>query len=369
MDLMTLNENYQQSKLIENYDSLIWTERFGPLGDFQIQTGNVDAFMELLPEGTVLSLRDSTVPMVVERHLIERKKNQPVKLTIKGREFTKILEQRVAIQSVVAALGEWAIVAKQPSDVAHYIMYQICVAGICDANDIFPASKVQFIAPSDYLEASRPNRQFTVARGNLLATVLSLIATEAPADPDTVPASPVVVPHGIRAMRPSSSGTAIGIQIYKGTDRSASIRFEATRDMLDDGSYLFSKEQSASEAYVLGPSTALKLHKGTEKSGLNRRVILVDASSSGVTDADAIKTEGSRALNDAKETARFEGSINQDLSPYKYNVDYALGDTVMTVGDYGLVTPARVTEYIRSEDATGTKAFPTLVSINQEETS
>lgn len=367
MDLVTLDEDYQQETFIQSYDSLIWTERFGPLGDFQIKTGDVDGFMNLLPKGTVLSLRDSTVPMIVTRHEIERKKNQPVILTIKGQEFTKILGQRQAIQSVVAALGEWTVVAKQPSDVAHYIIYKVCVEGICDVNDIFPPDQVQFIVPDDYLEASRPNRQFTVTRGNLLATVLGLLQTEALADPDTIPPSPPVVPHGIRAMRPDSSGSAIGIEIYKGTDRSADIRFEATREMLDDGSYLFTDEPFGNEAYVLGPSDAFKLHKGTEKSGLDRRVILVDASSSGITDDDALKTEGARALGNAKEIARFDGSINQDLSPYKYNVDYALGDTVMLVGDYGLVTPARVTEYIRSKDATGTKAFPTLVSITQEE--
>lgn len=368
MDLIKLDENYQQLKLIENYDSLIWSERFNTVGDFQIQTGKIEYFMELLPKGTVLSLRESTVPMVVERHLIERKKGQAGKLTIKGRDFTKILAQRQAIQSVIAALTEWLVVAKQPSDVAHYIIYKICVEGVCDVKDIFPASQVQFIAPDDYLEASRPNRQFSVTRGNLLSTVLSLIQTEADADPDTVPASPPVVPHGIRAMRPNTSGTAIGIEIYRGTDRSEQIRFDATRDLLDDGSYLFSDEAFADSAYVLGPNGAYKLHKGaTEKSGLDRRVILVDATSSSITEGDVLKTQGTGALSKAKEVARFDGSINQDLSPYKYNVDYDLGDIVMTVGDYGLVTPARVTEYIRSEDATGSKAFPTLVSINQEE--
>lgn len=368
MDLIKLNASYQQEKLVQNYDSLIWTERFNTIGDFQIQTGLIDFFMDLLPKGTVLSLRESTVPMIVERHLIERKKNQAVKLTIKGRDFTTILQRRVAIQSVAAALAEWNVVAKQPSDVAHYIIYKICVEGVCDVNDIFPGGQVQFIVPDDYLEAGRPNRQFTVTRGNLLATVLGLLQTEAYPDPDTIPASPAVVPHGIRAMRPSQLGTAVGIEIYKGTDRSDDIRFEATRDMLDDGSYLFTDEAAAGEAYVLGSTAALKLHKGVEKSGLDRRVILVDASSSGITDSDTLKTEGTRALSNAKEIARFDGSINQDLSPYKYNVDYDLGDIVMTVGDYGLVTPARVTEYIRSEDATGNKAFPTLVSIESEPT-
>lgn len=366
MDLMTLNAQNQQSKLIENYDSLIWAERFNTIGDFQIETGNVE-FLDLLPEGTVLTLRESNVPMVVETHEVERKKKQPVKYRIKGREYTKILAQRQAIQSVVGALSDWAVVAKQPSDVAYFIMYKICVEGICDPADIFPPERVQFIAPSDYLEGLRPNRQFSVTRGNLLNVVMGLLQSEAPADPDTDPPSPEVVQHGIRAMRPDRNGTAIGIEIYKGVDRSSTIRFEATRDMLDDGSYLFSSVNEATSAYVLGPQGALKLHKGEEKSGLDRKVILVDASTSGINENDILKEEGTRALGNAKKIARFDGSLNQELNPYTFNVDYGLGDIVMTVGDYGLVTPARVSEYIRSEDATGSKAYPTLVSIEKEE--
>lgn len=366
MDLITLNEQYHQAKLIENYDSLIWTERFNTIGDFQVITGNRD-FLNILPKGKVLSLRDSTVPMVVEEHLIERPKNQPVKYTIKGREFTKILGQRLSIQSVIGALGTWNVDVMQPSDVAHYIIYKVCVEGICDVKDIFPADKVQFLTPSDYLEAGRPVRRFAVTRGNLLSTVLGLLQTEAKAEPDTTPPSPPVEPHGLRAIRPSESGTAIGIQIYKGVDMSGHIRFDGDRDMLDDGSYRFADQSYGSNAYVLGPAGAYKLHKGeTDPSGLERSVVLVDASTSTITDGEALKSEGIRGLSNAKKIARFEGAINQDLSPYIYNVDYALGDIVTLVGDYGLVTPARVTEYIRSEDSTGNKAYPTLVSIEED---
>src|SRR5690606_9481035 len=100
MELMTLDENNQPAKLIENYDSLIWTERYNTIGDFQIQTGYVDEYLSLLPKGTILTLRESNVPMVVETHQIDRKKNQPQKLIITGREYSKILSQRVSIQSV-----------------------------------------------------------------------------------------------------------------------------------------------------------------------------------------------------------------------------------------------------------------------------
>ena len=367
MELLKLNAENQPGPLLEDYDSLIWTERFTGIGDFQLVTGAVDKYKSALPEGTVLTLRESSVPMIVEDHYVERKKNTGAKLFIKGREFTSILDRRVSVQAVSAALADWKVVAKQPSDVAHYIIVKICVDGINDAADIFPGSVVQFNTPADYLLGTGPNREFVVPRGKLLNTVLDFLKAESEADANTVPPSPAVVPHGIRAVRPARGASAITIEIYTGTDRSADVRFDATRDQLDDGSYLFSKRGLANAGYVLGPTAAFKLHKGAAvPTGLDRRVTLVDATGSSMNSADAVKNEGIDALNKANETARFNGSLNTDLSLYTYGVDYNLGDIVMMAGDYGLNTRSRVTEYIRSEDAQGSKSYPTLVSIEKD---
>jgi hypothetical protein len=365
MELVTLNATTNQAeKLVEKYDSLIWTERFNTVGEFQLIAGDVSGFLTMLPEGQVVSLRESNVAMVVETHEISRKKNQPQTITVKGRSFESILDRRVAVLAVAGAAGDWIVNAKIPSDVAYYIISQICVTGILDANDIFPSSIVQFATPADYLSTSGPTKSFSVSKGNLLAKVLELLQIQAKADPSTSPATPVVVQHGIRAIRPAAGATAIGIQIYTGTDRSTSIYFDATRDMLDDGNYLFSKVGSASTAYIIGPSNAVKLNKSASAAtGLARRVILVDGTASGETSAAILQQQGELSLAEAVELTMFDGSINQDLSPYKYNVDYFLGDTVKVVGDYGLTRMAVVTEYIRSEDDTGIKGYPTLATI------
>lgn len=365
MDLVTLDSNMQPFKLVENYDSLIWTERFNTIGDFQIQTGRVDEFMKALPEGTVVSLRETDVPMIVETHLIDRKKKAAQTLTIKGRSFESILDRRASVKTLIGTPSEWAVVAKIPSDVAYFIINQVCVAGVASPLDIFPSSWVQFITPPDYLAGTGPNKQYTVPRGSLLTAVMTLVQTEAKADAFTTPPTPEVVPHGIRGVRPSSSGSAVGIQIYTGTDRSDKVYFDGTRDLLDDGSYLFSKVGSADTAYVLGPTGATILNKGSEaSSGINRRVTLVDGTTSGVGNEAALIEQGKSSLAEAKETAIFDGSINQDLSPYVYGVDYKLGDIVRLKGDYGLDKKARVTEYIRAEDKTGRKSYPTLVTVD-----
>lgn len=366
MDLMTLNATNQPDKMVENYDSLIWTERFNTGGDFQITTGDTTRFMTLLPEGTILTIRESNIAMVVETHQIERKKNTAEKLTIKGRSFESILDRRVALQSASALTGsnDWVVSAKTPSDVAWYAIDQIVRAGLLSANDIFPSAMVTFPSPADYGTSTGPSKNFTIERGNLLTVVLGLLQASGQADPSTTPATPAVVPHGIKAVRPNSAGTAIGVQIYAGTDRSATVYFDATRELLDDGTYLFSKVGSANFGYGVGPNFAATMFEGAvEPSGLARRVALVDGSSSNVANAAQLGNFMSQALAEASETAIFDGNVNPDLNPYKFNIDYALGDIVRIVGDYGLDKFARVTEYIRSEDNTGIKAYPTLETI------
>lgn len=361
MDLMTLDANNQAAAMVEQYDSLIWTERFIG-GDFQITTGKVDYFMDLLPEGQVVALRESTVPMIVETHLIDRKKNTPTKLTIKGREVTSILDRRISVQDIPGT-SEWTVTKKTPQDVAFFLIDAIC-SGSLNPLDEFPTSFVTFHF-ADYETSTGPIRSFTIPRGNLLTSVLQFLQAEAKEDLSTTPDTPAVEPHGLRAVRPGWGDTNIQVQIYKGIDRSDTIYFDGTRDLLDDGSYLFSKVGSATSAFLLGSTDTGMVEKLTvPPSGLDRRVILVDGSQSNITDTELVE-QGKISLADARETAMFDGSINQDLSPYVYNVDYSLGDIVKLVGDYGLSGKARVTEYIRSEDATGTKSYPTLVALDE----
>lgn len=366
MELVTLNAQNQAEKLIENWDSLIWTERYGQVDDFQLKTGNVELFMDLLPEGKIVTLRESTVPMVVETLQIDRKKNTPAMLTVTGRSFESILDRRVSIQSVssLTGTGNWTVTVKTPKDLAYYIMVKICVDGLVSAKDIFPGTMVQFPTPADYLASTGPSKPFDVPRGNLLATVLDLLATEAPLDVSTTPATPEIKPVGIRAVRPNATGTAIAIELFDGVDRSGTVYFDATRDLLDDGTYLLSRTTEANVGYGVGQGISASMFEGaTEPEGMDRRVILVDASQSGSSDAAVLKHNMSVALSEAHALSLFDGSINQDLSPYTFGVDYGLGDIVRVQGDYGLYRKARVTEYIRSADATGVKHYPTLTTV------
>lgn len=368
MELVTLNEETnQEEKLIEGWDSLVWSERYGPTGDFQLETGNIEMFLNLLPEQTKVTLRDSTVPMLVETHRIERKKNAPSKLTITGRSFESVLDRRVAMATMSASAisDNWVVNTKTPSDLAFHIIADICIDGVLALQDQLQGRGVNFIPAADFLTSTGPMKDYELTRGNLLAIVQQWLASEYAEDTSTTPDTPAYEPHGIRAIRPAVANSNIGIEIYLGVDRTEEVYFDATRKLLDDGTYLFSKVGSANAAYGIGENMAVRMWEGTTQPAyLDRRVILIDATDASIDAVEALRSHMSVSLAEASETALFDGSINPELSPYLYGRDYGLGDKVRLVGDYGLDEIARVTEYIRSESPAGYKAYPTLVTIN-----
>lgn len=68
---------------------------------------------------------------------------------------------------------------------------------------------------------------------------------------------------------------------------------------------------------------------------------------------------GNEALAKNRSISAFDGEITQ-LSPYKYNRDYSMGDLVEMRNSDGLTNQMLVTEQIFTADGTGERAYPTL---------
>jgi len=144
MDLLTLDSNFQPVKLIENYDSLIWTERYSTAGDFQIVTSAVDWAVNSLPLETCLTLRESSVPMIIEAHKIEKPAGKAAQVTITGRSFETVLERRGSVNALPAAAKRvaWTIMAQKESDAAYMAMRTVLGDGavLQNGSQILPAT-------------------------------------------------------------------------------------------------------------------------------------------------------------------------------------------------------------------------------------
>lgn len=101
MDFVRLGERYTTSyipdRLIEGYNSLIWTERFLDFGEFELRSFDVDGLSQLLPEDTLVSHLETREVMTVETqeiNMVGEGADAKPEITIRGRSASSILESR-----------------------------------------------------------------------------------------------------------------------------------------------------------------------------------------------------------------------------------------------------------------------------------
>lgn len=367
MELLTLDSEYQPSTLVENYASLIWTERYFSTGDFQLKTTDIQRMIKLLPLESSVTIRDSTVPMMVEIHKIEKKPTGPAELTITGRSFESVLERRAAVKPTT--LGPdgprlaWVEVQKRESDAAYQAIRQIigdiarppleAQAPINSPNDALPM--IDLITPEDYGDNAPSGDvivpyNIEVKPGNLYTVARELMT---------------INHHGMKAIRPVLGSDQIRIEIYNGADLTDEVVFDARFDQFEEATYLLSYAGSTNWGYVFSKTDSQTVSKTTssEPTGLERRVLYLDVSSEeGVESEEARRTRGLIELYKFNNTAKFDGKISEQIAD-RYNQDYFLGDIIRLDGEYGLSQNVRVSEFIRSDDITGSKAYPTFEAV------
>ena len=434
MDLIVLNDDNQPEEYIDNYNSLIWTERYAPYGDFELITGDIERTMALLydisdPEKEInVTVDGSRVTMNAEVFLIEHKKNQGRTLKVTGRSFDNVFERR-GVASVVASgsnvNADWFIPAVKPSDAAYLLLRYILgdsgrtvngvtlpsVAPLLAPEDEIP--EVELIPPTDfgYIPQSDPQilpsawvsgttyvRDSYVVRGaydhvtdgspefmdGAAKIYRSLMDVTSSTEPKDDPANWVLMSfqiplgqldtafldlvnmnyHGVRTNRPVPGDSKVGIEIYNGADKRDTVIFDVKQDQVEDSTYLMSQQGSANTAYVYTQTKSETINKTTTtKSGLRRRVLVVDLTAENVED---LRNPGLIELYKYNATAMFDGRVAETVAEgYNQEDGYFLGDIVRLVGDFGLERFVRVSEFIRTSDSTGYRAYPTLEVIEE----
>lgn len=415
MELITLDQTtFQPVNLVENYKSLIWTERYSSAGDFQITSNDVQSLLLALPLESYVSLRESTVPMIVEAHKIEKKPNDAPMLTVTGRSFETVLERRGSVNQLAAGSVRtpWMIWAPKPSDAAVRAIRTVIggvaqsQAGVVVMNTTTPAVSALDVIPEMYIilpaDYQTPAWSSAVAYspgdfvGVTNTTYVALLANTNQSPPAGAPywggmsagAGPTwpagylyeIPPkdlystvmdliqtnhHGLKSVRPVLGGSQIGVEIYNGADQTATIVFDANFDQFDSSTYLLSLAGSTNVGYVYGSNGSQKVLKtaAAEPSGLARRVLVLDNSSDASVNTTDIRTaRGLIELYKYNATSLFDGQISDQVAA-GFNAatnGYFLGDILTLHGEYARDEQVRVAEFIRTSDATGSKAYPTF---------
>lgn len=359
MELAVLDSQFRRKTLVENWNSLIWSERYSESGDFELTSNDIAGTLEKLPlpaEGQpplVVAIRDSTVPMIVETHKIETDSAGAPQIVTSGRSFETCLDRRITIQShsTTGARAPWVVEAASPSDAAWWVMNQIVVLGIASPLDIIPQ-----ITISDGVSAAWPGgtTKYPIEAKELYDWVMETLK---------------IGNHGLRAVLPPSDGSinTIEIGIYDGADRTQSVVFMTLQDQFDKTTHLLSNLGSKNVMTTEAKNKTVSVNSGTAYSGLARRVAYQNLTSEITTSSEPDLTnlatsKGKIALADLHPVALFSGEIAARQAA-RYNNDYFLGDKVSLTGEYGLTQSVRVSEFIRTQDRDGERSYPTFEAI------
>ncbi len=359
MDLYILDDLLRRVTVIDQFESLIWTERFTALGDFEFTIQSTYANRNLFKTGTWLAIEESYRVMVVET--IEDKDDSEGQsmLTISGRSLESILEDRVARHSFATLdlSPRWALTGT-PGYLARAIFKYICIDGLLDDQDIIP-----FIQPGALLPVGNIPEPTEVL--NLELELMSLYA----------------------AMRDLCDGYGLGFALLRGPDNSRlhfdvyagsertgrqqtlpPVIFSPELDSLSNVAHLISTEAHKNVAYVFSPTGSIIVYPlgvDPNKPGFERRILLVKVDNVRANDnennlstTDVLRRRGREALINYRKVEAFDGEITK--TQYKYGVDYNLGDLVEMRKSDDVIKYMRVTEQIFISDAEGDRSYPTL---------
>lgn len=357
MHLYTLDSQLRRDTIVDQFESLIWTERRSEMGDFELVIHSTHQSRSIFKTGVLLAHDGSYRVMKVET--VEDKTDEEGRqiLTVQGRSLEEILDSRVAkdVLDDLTTAPRW-IITDAPADVARKIFHDICVTGTLSLAD-----KIPFI-----FEGS---------------TFLPADTIDEPIDDITVEIEPATVYTaiknicdvwnlGFRLIRQLDL-SKLWFDIYTGSDRTTSqttlpaVVFAEELDNLQNTTELTSIALVKTVAYVFSPAgfqEVYPLDSDTTATGFQRRVLVVNASD--ITDENpdvtaALIQRGREELAKNRLVQAFDGEINPN-SKYKYGRDYNLGDLVEKRNSDGSMNIMRVTEQIFVSDREGDRSYPTL---------
>lgn len=363
MDLYTLTENFLPNNNIDEFVSAIWTERYSVAGDVQLVVPATQATIEMLSDGTFLALRGSREVMILETQSIENGL-----MTVVGQDLLSFLKQRyvwyLTSTDGVGSIGDYTVVNSLPGQVIADVVQHMVIApepfdSFLGANlDLnWDAEKIPYLSLGA-VDTTGPVKSVTVPIGPIYDSITKLASDEG---------------LGISLYLASAdrvAGYSLKFTTYRGVDHTSNgsgtlVSLTPDRDSIQDLKEIRSIQEFKNIVYVMynGIVTRHLLDPTQpEPEGFDRRVLIVDSARqnnayTNFTDFHA------QAAKDAFANHAYIQALDGQSSPiseYTYGTQYGLGDLIEIEGLTGLIGKARVTEYIRSQDKTGEKEYPTL---------
>lgn len=364
MEIWSFDSNFTPVGIVEEYDSLLWTDRYDQYGDFEIYTKYTPQILTKLLPGYFLVNNLSEHVMMVEDITVEYDYEDGAHVKVVGRSLECILDWRIiwGNKDFEGKLTDWAASLvndnfTDPDNEDRKISFIQYVSSDDSTLDEITIDK-NVDAPSVYNAMVEPLQEKGVG--------FKMVWNQYPLD----------------------DGGMIYCYLYKGKDRSYDqtdnpiVTFSSEYDNLFSSNYACTTSSSKNVVLVGGagdwPSkTTVAVGNAT---GFDRREMYIDGSGEGTetTNSDGNTTRKDPTTDQLKQYGRetrqkyaaktvLDGEVDTEYrgevdTEYRYvcGKDYTVGDIVNVEDDYGHSQISRITEIIFSQDDEGLKVYPSF---------
>lgn len=380
MELYTAGRDFLKEETLDVFESVIWTERYYGDGDFELKVEASSEMISLLPKGQLILCESSMQPMILETREI---KDGLLKTT--GITLAKWLDNRPFRTAADHNIKEYVSSTRTPGQLLTVLVQEMCISG-------------------DYLDGTIDTGISTVDRNRLSIPGL-IIGSEAPGGDVfeiSIPFGPLYdilsqiattyeIGMNINLDWAIESGYQLSFNSYRGEDRTSAqnvhpaVQFSPDMDTFTNITDLDSLENyknliqafvsSTDPGVIDSAGRATSVDDTTDGFDLRVHQEFVDLETVSDPEADPVTHFSEAELIDrlnqkaasVAQDLRAVQLVDGEIVPNKqvrYGAHYFLGDVVEVIGNSGALQPARITEYIRSQDSAGERAYPTLSMID-----
>ena len=383
MEILLLDRLFKIDDIVEDFESLVWTERFAECGDFVLTVQDTVRMRLAFYEGRFLKLADSAEVMIVET-----RESENGVLRLRGESLISIFKSRIARNTFTSSQTYWTI-TNTPGRICSTLVREMVAptGSFMTANSVVAngvKETLSGIQIDDKTQSSLNTTTYTVAieYGDLFSAVKKLSDTFGfgfymrLTSPDTFNNQPATFNFSTYDGYDRTTGNTTNLPV---------IQFSSVMDSLSNSKELRSISGYKNVCYAWAPNAptaqtgnyvgvAYANSKVPNFTDFDRRTMMIacdDINTADVSTAPlqtAFRTllgrRAANALANNNYVRMVDGEIVQQ-SAFKYNQDYTLGDIIELRSESFTATTARVVEYIRSYDAQGVKTYPTLSVVSE----
>lgn len=356
MDIYVLDKDFVTIAVIDEFKSLIWTDRYNGYGDFELYTPLDNTTLSYLEIDNYLWIKESEHMMIVENIRIQSDVDGGQVMIITGRSMESILDRRIV----------WDRIYLSNKSIPE-VVYELLKANAMEPSDVKRYLPILGYGYDDVIEDEYEPISIQRFGGSLYDTIVEICEA---------------YNLGWKIVY-DDEYESLMFYLYEGRDRTFRqftnpwVIFSPKYDNLINSDYISDKSALKTITLVAGEgegaarkTTVVDGYPDENLSQLDRRELFTDARDLSSTDnqgnpiSDAsytslLTTRGKEKLSESTATTEFSGQAETTWM-FKYGEHFGMGDIVQIANELGMEEEARVTEFIISVSDGGFEAYPTF---------